>query len=502
MDKLPACILWDMAQCIPTSLCPVSAAAWSCANNDTRESISMSVSSGLTDFICHFLHATPDIFKVNERVCDMLCRVVSICRLCHNFFSTTFGAFRIFCLAATRGYLSTCKWIVYNKYLFIKEHRVKEKSANESGHHVDVVQDNGGGRRLRLGTESHTVSDVLRTDQNDVVSPLDVRQPVVEEKASDNGIGQCKVLEVGTCLIAAATGGHLHVCMWLAKEFGIQFRSYRSGANVLSRDTWSALFGAARGGHLPVLKWLMDCCHFKVKDANEEPDAGFCLTHAAKNGHLKMCQYLVERFQLTLNQATECDGKLEMKSVTNSTFHNHLQIEVRTAFRKSASGGHLETCRWLAKHFFLIKKDACSKDARCRTALGLSISHGHLEVARWLVDHFKLSVENVRRHHNCAFAMAARHGHLKVCKWLVKTFCLTLDDLGTSHALSQAAGKGHLNVCKWLAKYFELTRPVPRMTFQIANALHTSNHLGHNAVHQWLIEYFQHWRETHLHVFL
>lgn len=446
MDRLPTCILWDTARCIPKLLCPVNA-AWSCANNGTRESISVSVSDGLTDLICHFLHATPDIFKVNERVCDMLCRDhLSICRLCHNFFSSTFGAAHIFGLAATRGSLTTCKWIVHNQYLSIKRHE------------ADV--------------------------------------PIA------NGKGQYKVFQVGTCLIVAATGGHLHVCMWLAEEFGIQFRSYRSGANVLTKDTWSALFGAARGGHLPVLKWLMDSCHFKVKDANEEPDAGFCLTHAAKNGHLKMCQYLVERFRLTLDQATELSETGDGKSVTSSTFHNHLQREVRTAFRKAASGGHLETCRWLAKHFFFIKKDVCSKDAHSRTALELSISHGHLEVARWLVDHFKLHVENVRRHHNYAFAMAARHGHLKVCKWLVKTFCLTLDDLDTSYALSQAAGKGHLNVCKWLAKYFELTQPVPRMTFQIANALHVSNYSGHNDVHQWLMEYFQPWRETHLHVFL
>jgi len=94
--------------------------------------------------------------------------------------------------------------------------------------------------------------------------------------------------------------------------------------------------------------------------------------------------------------------------------HPHLSKLARSAtLHEACLEGHLAVCRWLTETFQLTAEDARVHD---NGAFRWAASHGHLDVCRWLTEKFGLTVEDARANDNYALRSAASEGHLDVLR--------------------------------------------------------------------------------------
>jgi len=216
---------------------------------------------------------------------------------------------------------------------------------------------------------------------------------------------------------------------------------------------------SVRLGHTAVAVQLTEC----HRAAFARADAIFVyLRAAAFNGHLEVCRWLTETFQLTVEDA-----------------RSHITYALKLAARK----GHLAVCRLLAETFQLTAEDA---RAHNNVAFRWAAENGHLTVCRWLTETFQLTAEDARADDNFAFQFAATNCHWDVCRWLVKTFQLTAQD--ARGAFMMAAWYGRLDVCRWLTKTFDLTAAYGRSEYN--EAFLQARTRGHTKVCSWLTETF------------
>lgn len=89
------------------------------------------------------------------------------------------------------------------------------------------------------------------------------------------------------------------------------------------------------------------------------------------------------------------------------------------ALRQAARVGDLRLCQWLVDTFEFTRQDAQSLD---NEAFRLAVFHGHWAVARWLVDHFRLTHRDAGAHGGYALKWAIHNGHFAVARWLSATF--------------------------------------------------------------------------------
>ena len=172
---------------------------------------------------------------------------------------------------------------------------------------------------------------------------------------------------------------------------------------------------------------------FENKMENESLVTQFQWT--CENGHLGVCKWLKEAFNLTAK---------DIRSLSNY------------ALRAACEKGNLEVCKWLVSTFNLTAEDVRSWD---NNALRWTCKEGHLEVCKWLVSTFNLTAEDARSWNNYALQLTCNNGHLEVCKWLGGPFNLTGEDARSNNnsALQWACENGYLEVCKWLINTFKLT---------------------------------------------
>ena len=175
---------------------------------------------------------------------------------------------------------------------------------------------------------------------------------------------------------------------------------------------------------------------------------------------LKLDPKLVEMFQ-SLNRKDQLSifnvcveyGRSDSEWVADRVSLTLTNIQEALEF--AAKKGHLDVLKFLVDRFELTADDARDDN---NAALGGAASNGHLDVLKLLVDRFELTADDARADNN-AMLRAASNGHLDVLKFLVDRFELTADDARAedNYALEGAAGNGHLDVLKWLVETFDLT---------------------------------------------
>jgi hypothetical protein len=298
-------------------------------------------------------------------------------------------------------------------------------------------------------------------------------------------------------LRSAASNGHLAVCQWLTEEFGITRGEARAWDN-------SALRFAAIHGHLGVCQWLTEKFGLTADDVRATYNQVFhnqnmccvngrrtwrtanILRAACGSGQVAVCQWLTERFGLTVDDVRANDND---------------------ALRFAVINGHLEVCQWLTEKFGLTADDVRGTNAKYPAihvlsraddmpmwstahALCTAAITGHLAVCQWLTEKFGLTAADARANSNLAFRWAAEEGRLEVCQWLTETFHLTAADAcaNGNDAFRRAAGEGHLEVCQWLTEKFGLTAADARANGNLAFRWAAGE--GHLAVCQWMVERF------------
>jgi hypothetical protein len=138
--------------------------------------------------------------------------------------------------------------------------------------------------------------------------------------------------------------------------------------------------------------WKYVCQYLSYEDIHKRNH--FVLRWASSEGHLKVVQYLCEKFQLTIQ---------DVRSVNND------------ALRWAAFHGHLPVVQYLCEKFQLTIQDVRSKN---NEALWLATCYGHLPVVNYLCETYSLTIHDVRSRDKEALWYASRNGHLSVVQYL------------------------------------------------------------------------------------
>lgn len=217
--------------------------------------------------------------------------------------------------------------------------------------------------------------------------------------------------EEGVCS-AAARGGHLEVLIWA-------YTNGYSGDEVYKE--------AASSGHLDVLKWAKE---------NECDNSGVMMdlcTGAASNGHLEVLKWMNENGWCIVNSFTlTAAGRSGQLEVLKWCLAEGVQeyVDVGDLCDNAASGGHLDTLKWLRANGY----------RWCSTTCSYAAANGHLEVLKWLRAQQPACEWD---HTVCTYA--AGNGNLDVLVWARENGCEW-----NSRTLTEAVRKGRLEIVKWL----------------------------------------------------
>ncbi|GMF22177.1 unnamed protein product [Phytophthora lilii] len=277
-------------------------------------------------------------------------------------------------------------------------------------------------------------------------------------------------------LLAAATGGHGDLVVWLYTDVfhGFYMQSNQEVMDQLARhgdmeamrrlvaDGWQPprIDFAAEGGNVTMMQWLLD----------QHSDVGkqWALKNAAANGHLDIVKLLVTKDMVYLDGQAFCDAAANghLKVVRWLRENNLGWNMAYKAMDLAASNGHLEVMQYL--HSF------CSATCTHRTMRDAA-SNGHLRVVQWLhakyADHPSVDLYEAgtkQQYNTTVMDVAAMNGHLHVLKYLhemalaMEAIVSQLEGvLGesiaektvptcTPAAIQFAAAGGHLEVLQWL----------------------------------------------------
>ena len=219
------------------------------------------------------------------------------------------------------------------------------------------------------------------------------------------------------CLHIAAYNGHLNLCKKLIDK-------HKFDVNVADNDGWTALHNSAINGSYELFLFLANKgidIHLKTKNDRN------CLYIAALNGHLNLCEKLIEKHKFDVNAVdnegwtvlheSARSGSYELVSFfANKATDIHLKTNHGSnLLHIAALSDHLNLCKILVDEH---KFDVNSDDTDGVTALHHSGYNGNYELISFLAD--KGADIHVKTKHGCnCLHVAAFSRHLTLCKTLV-----------------------------------------------------------------------------------
>jgi len=194
---------------------------------------------------------------------------------------------------------------------------------------------------------------------------------------------------INIVLHCALIKGRLLVLRWLTEEFKFTSDDVRPYDNFALRSL-CARVNDDRG--LEAIQWFVST--FK-SDVRSDNDAVF--RFACGMGHLKVAQWIAEKYKITSDGKELCND----------------------AYRRSCVNGHFHVARWLAKKFQLISDDTA---ANSKHLFQNACASGYLELAQWFVSEFNLTTEDMRARDDYALESSNIKGHKHVFRWLMSKF--------------------------------------------------------------------------------
>lgn len=241
----------------------------------------------------------------------------------------------------------------------------------------------------------------------------------------------------GRALRGCAAFGRLDVLQYLVREFNFTDR----------KMVLDALQQGARHGHPRVVEYLLDRFNLTADDAQD------ALRCAVEHDRQEVIHGLVGRFQF---RVVPC--QLPSKYVAPPTAEVILQDLCRLSSRGSKV--EREHLAGLLRRSALSVAPTTSEQRRAyRHVLYESAADGQLAVVGALVEHFHLPAEDARADGRYAMRAGARCGHLDVVQYLVQHLGLTPQDVREDNdaALWGAVSNGHGRVVKYLVELVDLS---------------------------------------------
>ena len=244
-----------------------------------------------------------------------------------------------------------------------------------------------------------------------------------------------------------------------------------------------ALLISAQSGSYELVKFFVE----KGADIHEKTKAGYnCLHIAARNGHLNLCQTLIDdhgfdKYIADNNGWTALHNSAQSGSYELVKFFVEKGADVHKTTKAdqnclhiAARKGHLNLCQTLIDdHGF----DKNIDDNSGWTALHNSVQSGSYELVKFFVEKGADIHEKTNAGENCLH-IAARNGHLNLCKTLIADHGFdknNADNIGRT-ALFNSAESGSYELVKF---FIEKGADIRVRTVDGLNCLHVAAGLGH-----------------------
>ena len=320
---------------------------------------------------------------------------------------------------------------------------------------------------------------------------------------------KCKNNLGWNCLHIAAQNGHLKLCQILIDRHNFDI-------HLADKDGWTALHHSARNGSYELVKYFSNIGTF----IESKVYGGLnCLHIAAQNGHLKLCEKLVDKhnFDVALR---DFDGWTVLHhSARNGSYElftffvgKRVDIECKNnlgenSLHIAARYGHFHLCkRLINEHEFDVRltdndgwrplhHSARSSsymllnyfvnmgiDIDCKNDAGLNCLHiatknGNLNLCKKLIDKYNFDVDLPDFNGWTVLHHSARNGSYDLVKYFAdKGADINLGDESGMNCLHIAAKNGHLNLCKDLIDKYEFDVDVSDNEGR--TALHISVQIG------------------------
>ena len=192
----------------------------------------------------------------------------------------------------------------------------------------------------------------------------------------------------------------------------------------------------AKDGHLKVVQFLVE---YGMNNYND------VLLQSSYNGHLEIVKYIIEKGAKNINESLILSAKYNKLEVVKFLINNGADIHVDNEYilRYSAQTGHTEIVKYLIENGANIHIDD-------DYALRCSALYSHLEIVRYLVE----NGANIHAVGDCALRWSAMKGHFEIVKYLVENGANNIDNALSSSIENNddTLRTGHLEVIKYLIK--------------------------------------------------
>ncbi|XP_067660339.1 ankyrin repeat domain-containing protein 50-like [Haliotis asinina] len=252
-----------------------------------------------------------------------------------------------------------------------------------------------------------------------------------------------------TPVMEAAKNGHKKVVEFLVEHGGDLSLVGYSGVNILHL--------ACRGGHLEVVKYIVSQNKVAINSRGWKKRTP--VMEAAKNGHKKVVEFLVEHGgDLSLVGYSGVNilhlacrgGHLEVVKYIvsqNKVAINSRGWKKRTPVMEAATNGHKKVVEFLVEH----GGDLSLVYYGGGNILHLACEGGHLEVVKYIVSQNKVDINSRGWKKRTPVMEAATNGHKNVVEFLVEHGGdLSLVYYGGGNILHLACEGGHLEVVKYI----------------------------------------------------
>ena len=254
------------------------------------------------------------------------------------------------------------------------------------------------------------------------------------------------------CLHLAAEKGHLNICRALLENYNFDI-------HARDDDMFTVLLRAACSDDLKLLEYLIENgsdLFSKTKDGRS------CLHLAAQNGHLEICEALLQKYNFDIHATEDFSwtalhgaawiGDLELLEylIENGSDIFSETKDGRSCLHLAAERGHFKICKALLQKYNI---DIHATDDSSWTALHGAAWSGDLELLQDLIENGS-DVFRETKDGRCCLHLAAERGHLKICRALLQNynFDVYARDFSGLSVLHHAAWGGDLELFEYLVE--------------------------------------------------
>ena len=274
-----------------------------------------------------------------------------------------------------------------------------------------------------------------------------------EEKGSDV---YRKTTSGENCLHIAARKGHVYLCKKLLEN-------YNFNTNMTDDYGYTPLHYCSENGSSKLFQFLMEMGSDVCLKTN---DSSNCLHIAAENGHLNLCETIIDNYNIGVNMIDEkgwtplhrslISGQCELPEFFISFIGTDIYCKTndgRNCLHIVAEYGHLELCKRLLVTYNF---DGNATDNEGHNCLHIAAKNGNLNLCKTLLENYNFNIDLVDNDGYTPLHYCSINGSCELFHYLVEMGSDTYLKLkDRSSCLHIAAVNENLSLCKKLIENYK-----------------------------------------------